>query len=484
MRENNLVREMFVALAVVFFLGGCSHLPGNGVGLGTNNAAPVTLTFHDTPPNNVTVLSFEVTVTGAVLQPGNVSLLKTPQTLELTQLQTESAFLSTTNVSAGTYQSLAITYANPKLTILNDSGATISAFGQTCANGQICVFTPTATSTTATISSAPFPLVIAIGQPTLAEVDVNLNTIIQSGLSLNFSSSGAVTVNQLASSQGSSPLDSLEDVIGQVTALGSNQFTFAAASGQTFTVTANGSTAFEFAADNCSSNSFSCLAVGQIVEADLSLLGNGTFAATEIDFESGASTQEIGGTIVSLGAGSPPSSFQMVVHTVVPASSSISLGSLANATIQNGATFTILNGSFNIIGSGTFAGASDLFFGQEVQALVSGTVSSGPPVAFTTNGVALRPSEFSANVSTLNPTTSSMTLTGLSTLFTNPPANVSQIQALTSSQTEFEELSPDNFSGLTVGSSIFAEGFLFNTTGTTGSVTLAARKVRGPVPGT
>ena len=49
----------------------------------------------DTPPTTVSILSAEVTLTGATLNPGNVSLFSGSRTIELTRLQTDIAYLAT-----------------------------------------------------------------------------------------------------------------------------------------------------------------------------------------------------------------------------------------------------------------------------------------------------------------------------------------------------------------------------------------------------
>src|SRR5689334_20188977 len=70
--------------------------------------SPMSVTMTDTPPAGVTVLSFEVDVTGATLNPGSVDLLAGRHAIEVEvkSLETESAFLNTTNVKPGTYTSL------------------------------------------------------------------------------------------------------------------------------------------------------------------------------------------------------------------------------------------------------------------------------------------------------------------------------------------------------------------------------------------
>ena len=62
----------------------------------------VVLAITDAPPSLVTILSAKVTLTGATLAPGNVSLFSGLAAVELTRLQTDTAYLTTTaNVPAG-----------------------------------------------------------------------------------------------------------------------------------------------------------------------------------------------------------------------------------------------------------------------------------------------------------------------------------------------------------------------------------------------
>src|ERR1700684_3436863 len=56
--------------------GGNSSGPGIPLTVGAATT-PVSLTITDTPPLGVQVLFSQLTITGAVLQPGNVSLLNT-----------------------------------------------------------------------------------------------------------------------------------------------------------------------------------------------------------------------------------------------------------------------------------------------------------------------------------------------------------------------------------------------------------------------
>jgi hypothetical protein len=492
------------AFALLMLAAGCSHLPTSGVG--GNTTAPVTLTFHDTPPSGVAVTSFEVTITGAVLQPGNVSLLSAPgQSVELTQFQANSGFLSTTAKAAtGTYTSLTITYANPKLTILNDTGVSQTIDGQTCAAGQSCVISsPTVSGTltntitgflTGTPPAASASVIIGANQPTLLEVDVNLNNIIQpttqSNFSLDFSKSGAVTANQLLASQATSPIGSLElsGAISTISAVGSNpnQFTLVASTGQTFTnIQAVTTTQFAFQRANCVANDFTCLAVGQVVDVQLQILGSGAFQAAEVDFDDAASTQQVSGTIVSVN-GAPPTSFQMIVHNSVPALASVPVGTPATVTISNTATFFINDGLF-VLPSGsqtfTFASSADLLVGQEVEARVSGAVTPGPPATFTTDRFALEQTQLNATLFNANSGTLSFFMNALPALFMSP---VVQIQVFTTGQTQLQTTPTGSFNDLTIATfpnNVFSVGgFLFNSSNPN-IPNLVAEVVRGPVTG-
>src|SRR6476659_4480115 len=105
-----------LAVMAAGFLAGCggsynAMAPPPGA-----QAAQVSLAVTDAPPAGVTVISFEVSVTGATLSPGNVDLLggKGPVRIEVKKLETESAFLSTATVAAANYTNLSLTFANPE----------------------------------------------------------------------------------------------------------------------------------------------------------------------------------------------------------------------------------------------------------------------------------------------------------------------------------------------------------------------------------
>ncbi|MGC1781871.1 MAG: hypothetical protein WA708_05075, partial [Acidobacteriaceae bacterium] len=66
---------MGAGLALCSLLSGCGAGSTSQPSQTSSGNATVNFVVTDTPPANVTVLSFQVQITGAVLQPGNVSIL-------------------------------------------------------------------------------------------------------------------------------------------------------------------------------------------------------------------------------------------------------------------------------------------------------------------------------------------------------------------------------------------------------------------------
>lgn len=439
--------------------GGGIRTPSTSTGSG----AQVSFTMTDTPPAGVTVLSFEITVTGATLQPGNVALVSSPIDVEVEKLETETAFLNTASVSPNTYTSIAVTFSNPQLTILNASGSAIAG----CANGAVCELKPSLSPATVTVSGPPFPLGISASTPIGLLLDFDLNNSIQMDLSVKPSISFTVLPAIATTGQ----LEDLDDISGRVTAkdASANQFTLQTDNGMSLTINVNSKTEFGNFNDAGLMNSFSSLAVGQNVEVDLSLMSSGTLVAERVKLDQDHENEEndLEGTIVSVDS---PTEFKMVVLDEVPDIAGVSPGNPVTVTIQGGATFNVDADGLSLPSDVLFATSSDLMPGQEVQVrLLSG--SSGTSI--TTDRVTLKTSQFTAKVASISTSTASFTVNGLSTLFTTATPPVTSINVLTSSQTDFDDVS--GLSGLGVSDTVSLRGLLFKDTTTP---ELVAKKVR------
>jgi hypothetical protein len=273
-------------------------------------------------------------------------------------------------------------------------------------------------------------------------------------------------------------------VLGTVKLVQANFFSFTTPTGVLMGINTDGNTTFSFGA-GCLANNFSCVKANQVLELDISLEGNGTLLAKEVDLEADVNVEEISGLVVVLGAGSPPTSFQMLVRQASPAALTASatvVGSLVTVTIGAPTIFTVDNHSFTLPVGLTFTSADSLLVGQE---LLSGvTFTQVPSPAITTSSIALRRSQVTALVFTA-PTVggTSFALNPLPSLFrTALPTNIISLQVDTTAQTNFENLNPNSIAGVTLGENVSVGGFLFNTQPAPG--TIAVDAVRGqPLPG-
>ncbi len=458
-----------IAVVLAFMSSAGLWLAGCGGTTTTNpmtGSAPVTVSMRDTPPSGVTILAFEITVTGAQLQPSSssqaaVSLLNAPVEIELKQLETETAFLNTAPAPPGTYSGITLTFANPEMTILDTTG-------QFCGGQTVCQLHPTLNATTATVTAptAPFPLTLNDNTPVGLVVDFNLNASVQSNLSVT----PQVSFTQVPALQPSGELEKFEDVLGQVTAIGNNQFTLKEFfSGQSLTVAVTSNTQFEdFDEAGCAANNFSCLKVGQVVEVDLSLNSSGQFVAVKVHLEENPNEELAEGTVVSINAAQ--NTFNMVVLDEVPDIAGLGVGIPVTVTVQSGASFSVNTDGATLPAGVSFNGLSDLLPGQRVRLRVLAVASSGTGLAVTTDRVRLTDTQLTGTVATVAPP--NFVVNQLSALFTT--AGINQIQVQTSSATEFEGV--NGVSGLTAGDRVSLRGLLFKTASDPLLVALKVRK--------
>jgi hypothetical protein len=440
--------------------GGSTSAPAMGPGPGPQ-AALVSVSLTDAPPAGVTVLTFEVTVTGATLNPGSADLVagKSPVRIEIKRLETENAFLSTANIPSGNYTSLNLTFSNPELTFRNDTGTTLAG----CASGRVCEIKPSG-ALTATVNGQ-FNLMS--GTQTGVLVDLNLANLITPSLGVDFSSATAVTATQ-QTKDGEGELEDLDDLDGIVANPSSSQFTLQTTDMGGITVAIDSNTQFD-GFDACAAANATCVQSGQSVEVDLMLLASGTFLAKKIELQDDAqqaADDELEGIVSKIDS---PSQFEMVVNDELRAVANVSVGDPVTVMLTTSGGGT----SFQVDANGLavpstlqqgFEGATDtaqLLPGQTVQVRKL-TMTGGPApaaITITTDRVRLRDTRFTATVSGA-PTGSNFNVGGLPGLFT--AEGVSQIQVQTSSQTNFENVS--GVSGLADGSTVSLRGLLFKNT--------------------
>jgi hypothetical protein len=486
------LRLLFSLGLIPLLLAGCSSAPVTNSPANNNSGVPVSLSITDDPPAGVTVLFFQISLTAASLTPatgsGNASLLSNdaPIQVDVTQLQAISAFLSTANVPAGTYNNLSLTFANPQLVIFNASDATIAS---TCPLNTVCQLTPRIDNSSAalTFSSAPFPVTVAENNPLGFLLDFHLDQVIQSDLSVNLGVANGVTVSELPSTPPGPPQFGFVFGTVQKVNASQNQFTIQTGWGRMLTIDVNGNTSYEnFPSSVCSASGLSCVAQGEIVQVQVaSVEADGTLLAATVSYIQTASQQVVEGNIIDLNTASGKTVMTLLLHWS-PDTSTLPFGGIASVTVPSTAKFLVDSGSLTVPSGLSFASPSDLLVGQNVQVgVVAGTLSNSvgmgpwapPSVSFTTSSVELEPSHITGTITGINSSASSFTIATFPNFFTrwfNSNWTPTEITVDTTSQTTYQGLSSDSFSGLATGNLVSVRGWLFSTpSGATPSTQLA-----------
>ena len=505
---------LFLSLAGLFlFLSGCgsqssvtSNPPSNPAAV----TAPVGVTVTDTPPAGVTVLFFQLSITGATLTSSSgspVSLLSStnPIPINVAQLQTDIAFVGSQSVTAGTYSSLSLTFANPQLTIYNASNTAISS---TCAVGKVCQLTPTTTPLTLNFSTAPFPVTLSANSPLAFKLDIHLNTIIQSDLTVNLAATNGVTVEQVKPPQSGGPIPSVGRLAGTVQTVGTNQFTLQTLEGRAFTIAANSSTTYGgFPTSACSAQGFSCLAQGQAVRVMVTMQTDGTLLAVAVNYVQLPGQVTVTGNIISLSSSGGNTIMDLIIQAQPMAANAavLPVGRHAMVTVPStGVTYAVDSDGFTIPSGLSFASASDLQVGQQVKVVVQGTITTvindlmsptgpvGPPnIFFTASGISLEPSQISGTVAGVNASALSFTMATYPFFFMPPAATAGGapnfgapliITIQTTSATTFTNVT--GISGLSINDYVSVGGWVFSTPSGATKITIAAEAVveRGVTP--
>jgi hypothetical protein len=507
----------FIIAMFSVFISGCgggSSMSG-GAGIVTNQAdVPVSMTVTDTPPAGVTVLFFQLGISSASLTSsggGSVSLVSSaanPIPVNVAQLQTDSAFLGSANLPAGTYTSLSVTFAaNPQLTIFNASGSTIGNGANACANGTVCHLTLTTPPSTLSFNTDPFPVTLAANSPLAFKLEIHLDTVIQPDLSVDLSAADGVTISQLPTPSAGAPISVLGHLIGTVGGVTSSGFTLQTGDGRSFTIGVNSSTTYSYPSSVCSADNFTCVATNQIVKVEVSLEPGGTLLAVAVDYVQPATQTVVVGNIVRVTTSGSNTILNLIVQygPPTPTPNVLPFGGMVTVTVPStGVTYAVDSDGFTLPSGLTFTSASSLAVGQLVSVVVNGSITTtggggatpfaGPAaIGFSANSITLEPSQITGTIAAINVAQLSFTLSTLPIFFVPPAANATSappwepvnIIVQTTSATSYSGFTPENISGLYVNDVVSVKGWVFSTpTGPT-AITVAADSLLarpGPTP--
>jgi Domain of unknown function (DUF4382)/Domain of unknown function (DUF5666) len=462
--------SMFSVVMVVG-CGGNSVTAQNPSG---QSVVPASLTIHDNPPAGVTVLNFEITVSGASLQPSDsskaaVSMIQGPAEIELEHLQAESALLGNVNVPAGTYNGLSVTFANPKMTIVNQTATAVSlGSGQNCAAGQTCEFSPKLNQTMVTVQAptAPFPINLTANSPVAFDLDFNVDTSLQAS---DLSITPSVSLKQV-NLPDEKEMEGLH-FVGRVLTIAQSNKTFTlqlGLSGQSQTIATDTNTKFNFQ-NSCTVNNLSCLAAGQIVKVEAQLPTSGTTpVAKQVELFAPEHELALAGLVSKVDVAK--NQFQLVTRDVFDEGGQmqgIPSGVQVTVQIASQATFSINSDGLALPAGLNFASVSDMMVGQAVEfhPVAPFTVSGTQPnlsVTLSTDKVRLEPSPVTASISAINAGANppNFMLGTLPAFFT--AGGVSAIQVDVLSTTKFVNVST-GLAGLSTGNKVSVGGLLFHT---------------------
>ena len=466
-------------LTAIMLLNGC----GGGTASQTSSTSPtangtVNFVVTDTPPTNVTVLAFQIQISGAVLQPGNVSLLPRPVTVDLAQLVSDTGFLASTVIGSGTYTSLAVTYENPQVTILNNSGAPTVIAGQTCAAGSVCTISPALSQANVTISNGGFPITVQANSTTGLNMDLSIPDLLQSDLSITLANGSSVNVSLLPQpASATSQQAEIDDVFGTVTSISGNQIGMTTAVGDSLVLTSSGSTKYNYPVSVCSTAGASCLASGQLVTANLSLLGDGALALNSISYVGSSGTPLVKGLVLSAETSAADPSVQLLIQRTEN-ESTILPGEIATVYLTTGTAYTVGPATYPAVSGGSFSSPIDLMAGQELVMSVGSNLVSGSALSFNAGSVYLEPSQLIGRVTAVDVGSSSIAINNLSQFFLWKPPIIQQMEVQTDATTTFVGFPSASISGLAVGQFVATKGPLFNTTGSGIGPTISAIQLR------
>jgi len=350
-------------------------------------AAPALLLIGNTPAQGISVLSFSATVSEVTLQPGDVSLVKNPVSVELSRLQVEKSLLASIPVPPGTYTSLTIKFANPKLTILNSSGSGIGS----CGSGAICKLTPPLANSSLSLTGPPFPITGDGSTPVVLILDFDLSK----SLSADGSLEPVITV------QGAPFMDgkrvTVKQADGAILYTGGDDIVDGAFFDLATDLGILKNIADGFYVDVDPRNlcgDFYCVQ-GKIAEVDV-LLDGGAYSVARRVVLKPPDQPEVEGVIVGINS---DSQFDIVVLHQMPAVAGLELGDLIRVNVQPSSTFQLAD--LPVSGSRLhFVAPVDLMTGQVVSVRV-GASAFGDQTSISTDRVRLKSGAISGRVSSI-----------------------------------------------------------------------------------
>jgi hypothetical protein len=410
---------LFVLLLAAFSLVACSGpFKGCTSNCGSGGGATVSLTLAAvpfTPPPGTSILSFALTLSSVQLTPTtgsavNIPLNATTYVVDLTRLQSDSAFLGQvlTNAPAGTYNKVTVGVSSAVVTYCSDLGGTLGCDAASVNQVSQTATTPATSSFSATLTS---------GQKTAIQIQFNFGNAItisttqaQVVSKVDLTAANVLTASTLAptsstSSLGTGEVDFVEDVTGVVTAASATSVTIKTSSRGSITAVASSSSLAE---PNCVTTGAACSpVVGQFASVDAALNFDGTFALLEYDPIAPSSSDWVEGIVTAVPSSS--TQFQFVTNDIILSPSStlvgskLSVGDPAQITLSSVNPFLVDSKGLPVVIT-SFSGSNDattIIPGQTIAVHVTAFTAktATAPAAITADTVVLRFTRVAGSIS-------------------------------------------------------------------------------------
>ena len=399
------------------------------------------------------LLSFEITLTDVVFDPGGVSILPSPERIELTALRMDTGILRLAEVPPGSYDSVTVRFADPTVRFLE--GGVVREVDPPLRDSSVS-------------DAVAFTVAENGGVAVLIDFDVDA--------SIETDPMGDVTgvdPTISVSRVGIGGSDEIEDRLGRVLAisrtgamsgtLGQVLFEdFTACSG-TITVTVTSSTVFDGFAP--AQDSFASLVPGHLIELDADFRSDGTVIAEEIELEDDEDEDRVEGLIVEVdrAADGLVLAFDLVPLAAAPCSAALPSAARVEVTVSPATAFRIDDDGFDVE-TVDFNDPRDIDVGQKVSVDPSGAIT-GNTTAMVAERIRLQDQTIHGAASSVTDPLTTFGLAPSSELFPDVLISVE-----TSARTEVED-PPEN------GQDVRVKGLLLRTG--PGEQRLVAKRVDG-----
>ena len=337
MDSRTLVRSLpiaFVSLtAAALLIAGCTSALTNSTGSSTmtTETGPAFVVGTDAPLASVVSFSVPVESINAITAGGtSVPLLSGTPTVDFARFNGLQTLLDMNDVPVGTYDSISITLGSATIGYLN-----VPASGAPSIQTEAATYPASASTSTYTVQLASPLVVTQAGTPVGLRVDLDLRKSILVDGSGNFTGQVSPVFDIKAVGTGDTG-GHIDTFVAAVVSVGTQSFVVQGPHGENFTISVSGSTEWE------NGESLSSLTTSSIVEVSGTLdKADSTLDADNVAILSQSGFYAAGQITCVQPSTGPATSFDLYVRGLLPTTTGITLGQIAQVNLTGNEKFFI-----------------------------------------------------------------------------------------------------------------------------------------------